>query len=212
MEHFNANKLSGDVMSISKSGFTLATVNVGAGGTEYTELHSVVLPKKSQPDWLKEGGRCEFYGALARRLGKTVIVATADTMTQPTEDDDYVNVAQLIGEICSPYKYYPRSENKMALGILLVTVKKAAYLVKLFDAHAVAWSRFVKRGAEVKIQGMLRNRSYVDNNGDTANMLEIIADPDNCKVLKSAEDNDPFAAMKASASGGTPATATGPAF
>ena len=186
MEQFNGVKLIGDVRDISKSGFILSTTNVSAAGDEYTEHIPIVLAAKAQPAWLKAGVKAGVKGNLVHK-GDAQMVSALSITEQP-EDAEYLNVARLIGQVRFPFQYWSKSEGKQPFGNLAIGVAKAVFRSVLFGALATTFSRIVKRGQTVQVQGFLRNRSFDTRAGGRKTALEIIADPDWCEILSAGED------------------------
>jgi hypothetical protein len=186
MAEFNGVKLVGDVKSVSKTGFVLSTTNVSAAGDEYTEYIPVILAAKAQPDWLKPGEKTGVKGQLSQK-GNTQVVNALSVSQQPLEAE-YMNIARLIGQVKYPLQYWSKSEDKQPFANLAVGVAKQVFRAVLFGALATTFSRIVKRGQGIQVQGFLRNREFETRLGEKRSALEIIADPDWCEITSSGTD------------------------
>ena len=185
MTEFNAVKLTGDIMSVTKSGFVLKVENQSANGETYTELITCLMPAKAQHSWMKIGAKVSLKGKLDQKADKQVVsVLFADE----TPDAEYLNIVRLIGKVRYPFQYWSKSEGKQPFGNLAVGVAKMIFRGVLFGALATTFSRVVKRGQIVQLQGFLRNRSFETRTGEKRSALEIIADPDWCEILSAGED------------------------
>ena len=185
MTEFNAVKLTGDIMSVTKSGFILKVKNQSANGETYTELITCLMPEKAQHPWMKAGAKASLKGKLDQKADKQVVsVLFADE----TPDAEYLNIVRLIGKVRYPFQYWSKSEGKQPFGNLAVGVAKMIFRGVLFGALATTFSRVVKRGQTVQLQGFLRNRSFETRTGEKRSALEIIADPDWCEILSAGED------------------------
>ena len=189
---FNGIKLIGDVSSITRSGFVLSVKNTANSGEEFEERIDVICTKKSQPGWLKEGCKAAIKGQLAEKAGVQMIKALA---VNPADDDaEYLNLARLIGKLRYSFagQYFDPKPGKQAFGNMAITVGKTVYRAVLFGALATVFSRTVKTGNLVRVQGFLRKRQFETRAGDSRTALEIIADPDWTTILE-ASSNDEFA-------------------
>jgi len=197
MLEFNGIKLVGDCMAITANGLKLKTVNVTTRG-EFEELHQITV-KQAKKLAIKVGDKIEVLGCLDVKEtpeGKRTFL-TADPANVAKSDDEYINVARLIGKTAVAIRYWGTSQDgRRPMANMLVAVKQKLYRGVLFDALATTFSRNCKRQSTVQVQGSLRHREYVDR-GVQGKMLEIVCDPDYTAIIESAETNDPFASHPA---------------
>ena len=187
---FNGIKLVGDVLAVSSTGLLMETKSQTG---EFSETHEVLVKPKKALKALKEGMRIKLFGTLDQIDKRTKIVADAKSITECDADEGYVNLAKLIGRTAGTFQYYAPSFGKQAFGNLLIEVKGTLFRSVLFAALATGFDRICKRNSIVQVQGRLRKREFSNNDGNTDSMLEIIADPDETKVLKVAVSVDEFA-------------------
>jgi hypothetical protein len=187
---FNGVKLVGDVLALSPTGILLETKSETG---EFSESHEVLVKPKKALKALKEGMKISLFATLEQIEKRTKIVADTKSITEVDGDEDYVNIARLIGRTAGTFQYWAPSYGKRAFGNLLVEVKGTIFRSVLFAACATGFDRICKRDSTVQVQGRLRKREFSNNAGDLDSMLEIIADPDETKVLAIAQTIDPFA-------------------
>jgi hypothetical protein len=186
---FNGVKLVGDVLALSPTGILLETKSETG---EFSETHEVLVKPKKALKALKEGMRISLFGTLEQIEKRTKIVADTKSITE-CDGEEYVNIARLIGRTAGTFQYYAPSYGKRAFGNLLVEVGGTLFRSVLFAALATGFDRMCKRNSTVQVQGRMRKREFSNTAGDIDSMLEIIADPDETKVLAIAQTVDPFA-------------------
>jgi hypothetical protein len=192
MQDFNGILLTGDVASVSKTGFSVITKNVATDGTEYTDEHQIVCKGKN-PAWLEFGVRIEFKAKLVVKDKRTGIVTTPADMRKAADKAGYMNLARLIGEIKHPFRYLPPTPDKQAIGNMLVTVDDQLFRGTCWGTMAMALKRLFTKGTLVQVQGRLQQREYTNRAGDPDSMLEIVCDEEKTKVLVPAANIDEFA-------------------
>jgi hypothetical protein len=192
MTDFNGVKLVGDVSDISRSGFTLSMSNTANSGETFIENIDVICTSKNQPDWLAEGKKAAVKGQLTERTGVQMVKAIS--VTKPAKDAEYMNLARLIGTLRYSFagQYFDPKPGKQAFGNMAIAVGKNIYRAVLFGALATVFSRTVKTGNLVRVQGFLRKREFFTRAGESRTALEVIADPDWTTILESST-NDQFA-------------------
>ena len=187
---FNGIKLVGDILALNSTGLLMETKSEDG---EYSETHEVLVKPKKALKALKEGMRIKLFGTLDQIDKRTKIVADPKSITECDADEDYVNLAKLVGRTAGTFQYYAPSYGKQAFGNLLIEVNDMLFRSVLFAALATGFDRLCKRNSTVQVQGRLRKREFSNRDGDTDSMLEIIADPDETKVLAVAASIDQFA-------------------
>lgn len=198
MKQINVVKMCGDVLEVSEDVMKLKTIERTFNGNEYEEIHTVYCDNHGQ----KKGDRVKFFGSLKTiksNLGpQTIIDADKTTLAKATKKEKSCNVAKIVGKAPQTFQFFPRAEGKMAFGNLLLLTGEETdgaqfHRGVFFGQIAHYFSRMCNRNSIVQMIGRIRNREYVDNDGESRTMLEVIVDPDQTKVLKRGKVVDEFA-------------------
>jgi hypothetical protein len=165
-------------------------------GREYTESHAVKLPEDFDTSLIVEGNKLDIFGTLDQHKKRTIVQATE--AKKVPKNASFVNVAKVVGPTARAYEYFAPSAGKRAFGNLLVRMGEMFARVVVFNHKARSFSNGAcPQGSEVEAVGRIHYRSnqQVDPaTGETRvlQMTEIIADPDQTRLLKAAELDDPF--------------------
>ena len=185
---FNGVKVKGDVIAVSKSGFTIMCKNQ-SGERVFENPFEMACPAKKQPSWLKVGTRAECQGTLIKRRDEPMINVL---QVKEASDEEYLSIGKIIGKIAYSFYPYDATPEKSAFGNLPVRIGKLDFYAVLLGALATVFGRTAKKGMWVQVQGPLRFREFDTKAGDTRKQYEIVADSDWTKLL-STKVEDEFA-------------------
>jgi len=189
----NAVKLAGDVTKIEGTTVTIKTVQARLSG-EYSDEHTVEIPDQSVVNTLKVGKKVLLMGRLERTAGKYSTRVVADVATVTTKGiPGYINIAVISGQIPMTAQVLPAVDGKVGIANLAIEFAGKIFNGVAFRQLATMYGRVWRRGAVGQLMGRLRQREFIDNNGDTCRAVEIVVeDQYETRVLKPAEAADQF--------------------
>lgn len=184
----NLTRLVGTVVGNHKGAFDLAITEVNRNGDQY----ETVLPiAGSLPKGLKKGSRvqafCQFKQNAETRLTELVPVK----IEEATGGD--LNVAKMIGRAARPFEFFDGSRGN-PFGNLLMRVGEQFIRGVAFGFLAQRLDRTCTRDSRVQLYGRVQMREYDrKDTGEKASVLEIIASPDQTRVIEQAKITDAMA-------------------
>lgn len=210
----NAIKLVGDVVRVAGTTVTILTKQVRPGGV-YEDEHVVEIPDVTLTQDLKPKQKIGLMGYLARgdSAFSTRIIADTATVKKLAKSAGYENMAKLVGKIPMSASMLPAAEGKTGLANLVIEVAGQMFNGVAFRQTAIMLSRAWHKGAIGQLMGRLRRREFIDRNGDIQTSIEVVAeDSAETRILKRAEENDPFGDFGKLGVDAQPEPATGPAI
>jgi hypothetical protein len=209
----NLTRLAGTVISNGKGGFGLSITEVNRNGNEFvTELQIA----GSLPKGLKKGDRVEVWAQFLQ--GDDKITRLVPVKIEAATGGD-LNAAKIIGRAARPFEYFDGSRGN-PFGNLLLRVGTQFVRGVAFGFLAQRLDRSCTRDSRVQLYGRVQQREFTrSDTGEKASILEIVASPDQTRVLEMAkpvdafENADELGAVEAESIPGsslTPATAENP--
>jgi hypothetical protein len=189
----NACILTGDVVEVNGDSMKLKTIEVRQNGS-YDSFHTIRTDPAALKG-IKVGHKVTLKGRLNRTNEKfsAHIAADPSTIAKVAKSAPYQNLAVVTGTVPFTAHEMPAAMGSGSFINLAIEFMGQIYNGVAFRTMATMYSRVWEKGAQAQLKGRLRERSFVDRNGDEMTSLEIIAeDARQTYIIRRATDNDPF--------------------
>jgi hypothetical protein len=185
----NVFMITGDIKSFSrgktKSEMVLTTKSMDG---QFSDDHIILIGPDAEIDkkFNPKAKKATVFGRMdsVEVENGRVTIFRAEKVKPTKAKSEYVNLARLVGKVARPYEFYPAAQGKRAFGNLLIKVGEYFGAATAFR-YAAQKIKNVGRGAIMQVQGRIE---YRDNG-----FVRLVVDPEETKVLKAAEKEDPFA-------------------
>lgn len=182
----NLTRLAGTVISNGKGGFGMEITEVNRNGQEYKTELSIA---GSLPKGMKKGDRVEVWAQF--KQGEDKITRLVPVKIEKAVGGD-LNVAKMVGRAARPFEYFDGSRGN-PFGNLLLRVGSQFVRGVAFGFLAQRLDRSCTRDSRVQLYGRVQQREYTrTDTGEKASVLEIVALPDQTRVIEQAQPVDEF--------------------
>jgi hypothetical protein len=192
MEYVNRIMLSGTVNGKSKEGLMIETSELSFDGNDtYVHLHPVHFDNPNDFKAVKKGSTVKIDGKFGRddeRRGRIEAVKITPNYAGPD-----VNKGELQGLAHRSFQFFPATKDKKAFGNVIVRLDDGLMIRGVcFIPTCHRFERECTTGSWVQVLGRIQHRGYIDRQGNSMTMIEVVGDDDFTNVITSKELQNPF--------------------